>query len=69
MTNTKRQKGIKYAKIPKKHKVLFLKKVVEDKSPLKSVIFPIIQTAKLFKINYSTAKTLLRQFRRESPVL
>jgi len=37
MTIAKRQKGIKYAKIPKKHKVLFLKKVIEDKSSLKSV--------------------------------
>lgn len=38
MTQLKRERRNKYAKIPKKSKILFLKKVIEDKEPLKIVI-------------------------------
>ena len=49
MSFTKRQKGIKYAKIPKKNKILFLKKVIEDKSSLKSVNFELFRLPNFLK--------------------
>lgn len=47
------KKRNKYKKIPLKMKVAFLKRVLQDGDQIKKV-------SAEFKINYSTAKTLLR---------
>lgn len=50
------KKRNKYKKIPLKMKVAFLKRVLQDGDQIKKV-------SAEFKINYSTAKTLLRNER------
>lgn len=50
----------KYKKTPLKLKVLFLKRVLEDGESIKKVLREITQVSAEYRINYSTAKTLIR---------
>lgn len=56
----------KYAKIPIKTKQRFLRKVILEGFSIKDVIFITIQSATIFNINYSTAKTLIRQYKSDA---
>lgn len=56
----------KYAKIPVKTKLRFLRKVILEGFSIKDVILIIFQSATIFNINYSTAKTLIRQYKSDA---
>lgn len=59
----------KYAKIPIKTKLAFLRKVIKEGFSIRDVPPPSTQSATIFSINYSTAKTLMRQFKsQDSPL-
>jgi hypothetical protein len=56
----------KYAKIPVKTKLRFLRKVILEGFSIKDVILITFQSATIFNINYSTAKTLIRQYKSDA---
>ena len=58
MCTTKRRE--KYKKTPLKFKVLFLKRVLEEGESIKKVFYSLMKVSAEYKINYSTAKTLIR---------
>lgn len=54
------KKRDRYRKMPLKTKIMFLKRVFEEGHSIKKVFIKIFQVSAEYKINYSTAKTLIR---------